>query len=274
ATQVVPLTDVRDRAAWAHVAAAQAAALKKDWEAVKRELQFMDEWPNDRLVLLWGSRVAERLKEPVCRARFLARALELGATTDERISLARLLLEQGDVVGAEQQLGAALRLQADHAEGLLLQGVLCMQREQYGEAESLFARALKASADRRKCLMGMGMAAMGRSYPQGAWEKFCEVLVDQPDDAEAIHWLLRAGTAQNRWEELSRYLESYVRRNPGDLAVRFALAGVWLRADRVEESRRELETIRALNPQFDGLAELEQAIARKEAMQTVSAAEE
>ncbi|MCP9470687.1 MAG: glycosyltransferase [Nitrospira sp.] len=274
ATQVVPLTDVRDRAVWAHVAAVQAAAIKKDWEAVRRELQLVKEWPNDRLVLSWGAKVAERLKEPLWQARFLSRAVELGATADERISLARLLLEQGDLVGAEQQLRAALRSEADHPEGLLLCGVLCMQREQYGEAESLFARALKAGADRRKCLMGMGMAAIGRSYPQGAWEKFCEVLVDQPDDAEAIHWLLRAGTAQNRWEELSRCLEPYVKRNPGDLAVRFALAGVWLRADRVEEARREQEAIRALNPQFDGLAELEQAIARKEAMQTVSATEE
>jgi GT2 family glycosyltransferase/glycosyltransferase involved in cell wall biosynthesis len=274
ATKAVPLTDVRDRASWAHVAAVQAAALKKDWEAVRRELQLVDEWPNDRLVLSWGANVAERLKEPKYQVRFLTRAVEVGGTTNERISLARLLLEQGDVVGAEQQLRAALRSETDHAEGLLLHGVLCMQREQYGEAESSFVRALKAGADRRKCLMGMGMAAMGRSYPQGAWEKFCEVLVDQPDDAEAIHWLLRAGTAQNRWEELSRYLALYVKRNPGDLAVRFALAGVWLRADHVEEAKRELETIRALNPQFDGLAELEQAIARKEAMQTVSVTEE
>ncbi len=274
ATQVVPLADVRDRAAWAHVAAVQAAAIKKDWEAVRRELQLVNEWPNDRLVLSWGAKVAERLKESKSQVRFLARVVELGATSDEQIGLARLLLEQGNVVGAEQQLRAALRLEADHPEGLLLQGVLCMQREQYGEAELSFVRALKAGADRRKCLMGMGMAAMGRSYPQGAWEKFREVLADHPDDAEAIHWLLRAGTAQNRWEELSRCLEPYVKRNPGDLAVRFALAGVWLRADRVEEARREQEAIRALNPQFDGLAELEQAIARKEAMQTVSATEE
>lgn len=272
--RVVPLTDVHDRACWVHVAATQAAALNKDWGAVRRALQLVKEWPNDRSALLWGARVAERLKEPKSQVRFLARAVELGATSDERISLARLLLEQGNVVGAEQQLRTALCLQADHAGGLLLQGVLCMQREQYREAESSFAQALKAGADRRKCLMGMGMAAMGRSYPQGAWEKFCEVLADQPDDAEAIHWLLRAGTAQNRWEELSRCLEPYVKRNPGDLAVRFALAGVWLRADRVEEARREQEAIRALDPQFDGLAELEQAIARKEAMQTVSATEE
>lgn len=148
-----------------------------------------------------------------------------------------------------------------------------MQREQYVEAERAFSTAFHRGADRAKCLMGMGMAAMGRSYPQGAWEKFCEVLADRPDDPEAIHWLLRAGTAQNRWEELSRYVRAYVERNPGDLATRFALAGVLLRADRIEEARKEQEAIRALDPAHDGLAELEQAISKKEAVLAVEATE-
>ncbi|MCP9456492.1 MAG: hypothetical protein NNA18_10345, partial [Nitrospira sp.] len=174
---------------------------------------------------------------------------------------------------ADRHLATLLACEPGHAEGLLLCGVLCMQREQYEEAEALFARALKAGADRRKCLMGMGMAALGRSYAQGAWERFCEVLADYPDDPEAIHWLLRAGTAQNRWEELSRHLASYVKRNPGDLAVRFALAGVWLRAERIEEARQEREVIQSLDPHFDGLAELEQAIAKQEAMAAVEATE-
>ena len=75
---------------------------------------------------------------------------------------------------------------------------------------------------------------MGRAYTQGAWERFLEVLAENPDDAEAIHWLLRAGTAQNRWQELSEQLRAYVTRNPADLAVRFAFAGVLIawRTDR------------------------------------------
>jgi GT2 family glycosyltransferase/SAM-dependent methyltransferase/Flp pilus assembly protein TadD len=273
ATRIVPLTDVRDRAAWAHVAAAQAAALKKDWEAVRRELHLADDWPNDRFVLDWGASVAKRLQEPAAHTRFLSRFVSLTDEPAERLALARLLLEQKNLPAAEEQVRMALASVPDHPEGLFLQGVLCMQREQYAEAERMFSTAFHHGADRAKCLMGMGMAAMGRSYPQGAWEKFCEVLADHPDDPEAIHWLLRAGTAQNRWEELIRYVRAYVERNPGDLATRFALAGVLLRADRIEEARKEQEVIRALDPAHDGLAELEQAISKKEAVLAVEATE-
>ncbi|HWV46323.1 MAG TPA: hypothetical protein VN039_09955, partial [Nitrospira sp.] len=103
-------------------------------------------------------------------------------------------------------------------------------------------------------------------YTQGAWERFLEVLAENPDDAEAIHWLLRAGTAQNRWQELVEQLSAYVVRNPGDLAVRFALASVLLRAQQLDDAQREYGQLRMLAPNYDGLIELGQALANKEAV--------
>jgi Flp pilus assembly protein TadD len=175
-----------------------------------------------------------------------------------------MLLEGKDLIAAGQHLQKLLSDCPTHAEGLLLQGVLCMQREQYREAEHAFSLALRQGADRKKCLMGIGMAALGRAYAQGAWEQFLQVLAEHPDDAEAIHWLLRAGTAQNRWAELCGHLRHYLSRNPGDRAVRFALAGVLVRAERIEEARREHDTLRALAPEYDGLAELGRMIAAQE----------
>ena len=166
------MTDVYDRASWAHVAASQAAALKKDWAAVRRELQLVDHWPDDRFVLSWGAMVAERLHEPICRTKFLSRYLALVDAPVERVALIRALLEQKNLAGAEEQLRILLASSPSHAEGLLLSGILCMQREQYEQAETAFGSAMREEADRKKCLMGMGMAAMGRAYTQGAWEQF------------------------------------------------------------------------------------------------------
>jgi Flp pilus assembly protein TadD len=266
------LGDIGEHAAWAHVAAAQTAALKKDWQAVRRELALADEWPNDRFVLSWGAMVAERLQESTSHTKFLSRYVAIVDTPTERLPLVRTLLEQKNLVGAEEQLRIVLAASPCHAEGLLLRGVLCMQREQYREAERAFSSAMEQGADRRKCLMGMGMAATGRAYSQGAWERFLEVLAEHPDDAEAVHWLLRAGTAQNRWVELSGHLRQYVSRNPGDLAVRFALAGVLVRAERIDEARREHDALQAVAPDFDGLAELERVIAGKETVLALEAA--
>jgi GT2 family glycosyltransferase/tetratricopeptide (TPR) repeat protein len=272
ATQLKPLTDVRDRAAWAHVAATQMAAQRRDWDAVRRELALVQDWPDDRFVLGWGAMVCQRLKEPRLERLFRTRCLSHVESVEERLALARALLEQRDVPEAEEHLRIALAASPNHRDGWLLQGVLCMQREQYVEAERAFSSALRLGADRRKCLMGMGMAALGRSYPQGAWEQFLQVLSDHPDDAEAIHWLLRAGTAQNRWTDLSRHLRTYVARNPGDLAARFALAGVLLRSDQLEEARREYDALHALAPTYDGLAELGQALAKQDTVAAMEAA--
>jgi thioredoxin-like negative regulator of GroEL len=147
-----------------------------------------------------------------------------------------------------------------------------MQREQYEQAEMAFNSAMREGADGKKCLMGMGMAAMGRAYTQGAWEHFLHVLEEYPDDAEAIHWLLRAGTAQNRWNELSLHLCKYLVRNPADLAIRFALAGALIRGEQIEAASLEYETLRTLAPTLDGLKELGQVIARKQAVSTMEAA--
>ncbi len=271
-TQLKPMTDVYDRASWAHVAASQSAALKKDWAAVRRELQLVDHWPNDQFVLSWGVMVAERLQESVSRTKFLSRYLALADAPIERVALIRALLEQKNLAGAEEQLRILLAFSSSHAEGLLLKGILCMQREQYEQAETAFGSAMREGADRKKCFMGMGMAAMGRAYTQGAWEYFLHVLEEYPDDAEAIHWLVRAGTAQNRWDELRRHLCKYLVRNPADLAIRFALAGALVRGEHIEAASLEYETLRALAPTFDGLNELGQAIARKQAVSAMEAA--
>ena len=272
ATQIKSLHDVQDQAAWAHVAATQRAALKKDWEAVRWELGMVDYWPNDRFVLSWGAMVAERLHEPVHRAKFLARHLTLVDAPAERLELIRMLLEQMNLPGAEEQLGILLDASPDHAEGLVLKGILCMQREQYEQAEAAFSAALRGGANRRKCMMGIGMATMGRAYTQGAWERFLEVLVEYPDDAEAIHWLIRAGTAQNRWQELGEHLHRYTTGNPEDLAARFAFCSVLLRGEQIEAARREYDALCKVDPHYDGLGQLGQAIAGREAALAMEAA--
>lgn len=261
---IQPLGDIKERAAWAHVAAAQAAARKKDWVGVKRELGLAHDWPPDPFVLSWAALVCEKLGEPALQQSFLTRYLELKESPDVRVALLRVLLTQKNLAAAEQHLNKLLAGSPHHTEGLLLHGIFCIQREQYREAETSFSLAMEQGADRKKCLMGMGMASLGRAYAQGAWEQFLLVLAEHPDDAEAVHWLLRAGTAQNRWVELSGHLRQYVSRNPGDLAVRFALAGVLVRAERIDEARHEHDALQAVAPEFDGLAELGRVIAGKE----------
>ncbi|MBS0182814.1 MAG: glycosyltransferase [Nitrospira sp.] len=177
---ILMFSDIKDHAVWAHVAAAQAAALKQDWQAVKHELSLASDWPSDPEILAWASSICEHLQEPKLQQTFLSRYLALKEAPKERLSLIRSLLEQNDLQGADRHLQSLLSSSPNHAEGLLLNGILCMQREQYEQAEHAFASAMREGADRRKCQMGMGMSSMGRAYTQGAWERFLEVLAENP----------------------------------------------------------------------------------------------
>lgn len=269
---IVLVEDIKDGASWMHVAAAQTAALKKDWGGVTRELRLVNDWPNDQFVLSWGAMMSERLQESNSRTQFLSRYLALVDAPAERLMLIRTLLEQKNWAGAEQHLRVLLASSPSHAEALFMQGILFMQREQYEQAEVAFGSAMREGSDRKKCLMGMGMAAMGRAYTQGAWERFLQVLADHPDDVEAIHWLLRAGTAQNRWQELGEQLRAYVLRNPDDVATRFAFASVLLRSEQIEEARQEYDALKKRAPNYDGLDQLGQAIIGREAVLAMEAA--
>ena len=131
-----------------------------------------------------------------------------------------------------------------------------------------FEQAVTYGADRRKAKLGLGMAAMGLAESLGAWEVFLDVVTEYPDDAETLHWLLRTGTALQRWEQLEPLLSQYVSRNPGDLSLRFALAGVFLRLNRWTDARREYDSIHLLDPVFDGLSELASAIEEQESALT------
>ena len=256
----------QERQAWELVASMQRAAHDQDWATVEGLLKRPAEWPADSSLLQWAASVATAMKLPDIGEEYRRRAASLNDPAFRELEEIRAALTAGQLSMASSRVDALLKQYPTHAEALLLRAILHMQREQYREAEIAFTTALNQGANRKKCLMGIGMASMGRAYPQGAWQTFLRVLAENPDDADVIHWLLRAGTAQNRWRELSVQLHNFLARNPSDLSVRFAYAGVLLRDDQVDAARQEYDQLRALAPAYEGLIELGQAIAAKESV--------
>ncbi|MBH0206595.1 MAG: glycosyltransferase [Nitrospira sp.] len=102
------LEGIKERAAWAHVAATQATAHKQDWSGVRRELGLVQDWPRDASVLSWAAMVCEKLGEPLLQQSFLVRYLDLNESPAVRLSLARALLTQKNLTEAERHLRALL----------------------------------------------------------------------------------------------------------------------------------------------------------------------
>ena len=263
-----PLADPEEKRRWTIAADAQLAAQRQDVSALKELLARVEEWPTDEWVLRRAASVCRWSGASNLADAFWRRVLSLNEEPDARIALARSALDQGLVEEADSHVNILLSSDAQQGEGWLLRGIIAMQRHAFDAASLAFQKALDCGGDYRKAWMGQGMAAAGLGQPEGAWTAFSAVLDRHPDDADAIHWLLRAGTALERWETLAGHLKRFVSRNPGDLSLRFALAGVFLRLNRRTDARREHDSIRLLDPVFDGLSELASAIDESEPVLT------
>ncbi|MCS6329547.1 MAG: glycosyltransferase [Nitrospira sp.] len=255
------LADAHTRTQRAMLADIQRAALRQDSETVAGYLRRVQEWPGDVWILRWGTLLCTGIAQPQLAMPFWERILSLEEDPYARIGLAKHALETGAFHDADQHLTALLKHEPSHGEGWLLRGIVAMQRLAYGEAEQSFKQAKRLGADQRKATMGVVMAAMGDNRPEAAWEQICELCAHEPDDEECMHWLLRCGTMLQRWNDVGARLSTFLGRNPGSLAMRFAFAGVLLRAGRRGDAQREYECLRALAPDMEGMDELGRQLA-------------
>ena len=256
-----PLQHDGEKASWRLVVETERAALRHDMPRLESLLARWDEWPPIADVLSWGAWLCARTGHAPLSRHFYQKLLQHHDDSTARRALARMALEEGNLSEADSHLGALLKRFPLDGEGWVLRGIFDMQQAQYAEAEQAFLTALAHEGDRRKSMMGLGMARVGQDECGRAWNDFCAVLNESPDDAEAIHWLLRAGAACGAWAELSERLQRFVSRNPADLSVRYALAGVFMRNGQTDAAQQEYRTLCTLAPSYEGLEELAKALA-------------
>ena len=189
-----PFQHEGEKTSWSLVVDTERAALRQEIPLVESFLARYGEWPSVPDALVWGAWLCARIGHPPLTRHFYQRLLQDHDDPAARRALARMALEEGDLSEAASHLGTLLKRFPEDGEGWVLRGILSMQQAQYVEAEQAFLMALTRQGDRRKSMMGLGMARMGLDGYGQAWNDFCTVLNEYPDDAEAIHWLLRAGT--------------------------------------------------------------------------------
>ncbi len=259
-----PLNDPATRGQWEVVADLQRLARRQDPDAVRTLLGRPECWPADVVTLQWAANVCCLVGMADRAPAYWDRILALGEDAFARVALAQHSLESGRMDEAARHLDAALTHMPENGQAWFLRGVLSMQQQDFAAAANAFERGWRQGADPRKAQLGMCMAAIGQGRPEAAWE-VSRCLIDAfPDDQEVVHWLVRAGAALERWEALAEALGRYVARNPADLSARFAYAGALVRLGRPDAARQEHDTIRALNPGFEGLADLAKAVSRRE----------
>ncbi|HMX91963.1 MAG TPA: glycosyltransferase, partial [Nitrospira sp.] len=258
------ITDPAIRAERAFVADVQRATAVKDQQKIVSLLKRIEQWPTDAWILRWGALLSEGIGHLELALSFWKRVISLKNDPQARLALAKQALESGAMKEADHHVTALLQAEPSHGEGWLLRGILAMQLNAYRDAEQAFEQAKQAGAHPRKAMLGLVMAAMGDNRPEAAWSHVAGLCADYPDDEECMHWMLKCGTLLQRWDALATRLSSFVARNPGNIAMRFALAGVLLRAGRRADAQREYDWLRAMVPTFEGMDELAKQLAESE----------
>ena len=77
-----------------------------------------------------------------------------------------------------------------------------------------------------------------------------------------MNGLIQAGTSLERWIELVSFLVRFLERNPADCDMRFALVGVEWRVGHAKKSLEQLAVVRLLNPDYEGLVDLEALLSK------------
>ena len=227
---------------------------------LEKVLTAVHKWPEDVEVLRWVATLCQNLNFQDLSAAFWEKLLGIQEDREAQIALAKFALSKGQITEAQTHVTALLTKNVKDKDGLLLTGILDMQRHAYQEASTAFETCLQSGGDERKAHMGLGMASMGLGNARRGWEAFASVLARFPDDIEAIHWLIRAGTALSDWVLLADHLSRFLTRNPAACDVRFALAGVQYRCGSLEEARTNYEMLRVLNADYEGLEDLAQTL--------------
>lgn len=225
-------------------------------------LQNVDEWPGDIGILEWAGRVCETVGCPTEARRFWEKLLGLVDHPNARLGLARLALQDGDFDRAAVHIQVLHDMFPHICEGWVVRGIFKMQQQQYADAKQAFNRALSFDPDHRKARRGICLALMALKEWRQAWNACEALMLESPDDVESLKLLIQAGTELQNWKQLVTHLSRFVDRNPSNGDMRFALAGVLIRADQRSQAQYHYSVLATLHPDFEGLTDLQFRIAQ------------
>ena len=174
-----------------------------------------------------------------------------------------VLLELGDChacVGnytqAEQYYGKAASLEPDEPSPYVGLGVVALQKNLLDDADITFRVACRLDPDCSKAYAGLAMVAQQKSDYKQAFDMYLKCLELNTDNLTALLGLFQTSCQMGSFEKVIHYLEVYLDMHPGDSSVMFALAALYMKDSRFEQSKNILLDILALDKSHKDAANL------------------
>jgi len=162
----------------------------------------------------------------------------------------------GDYARAQRYYEKAASLGPDEPGPYVGLGVVALQKNLLDDAEIAFRVACRLRPDCAKAYAGLAMVFQQKKDYQQAFELYMKSLELDSDNITALLGLFQTSCQMGTFAKIIYYLEVYLNMHPGDTAVSFSLAALYTRDGRLEQSKKILLDILALDPANQDAANL------------------
>jgi tetratricopeptide (TPR) repeat protein len=141
-------------------------------------------------------------------------------------------------------------------------GVVALENNQLDDAEIAFRVACRLDSGCPEAYAGLAMVAQQRNDHKQAFEQYMKCLELDCDNATALLGLFQTSCRMGSFGKIIYYLEIYLNIHPGDTAVMFSLAALYLKENQLDKSEKTLLDIISLDPANQDAANLLEEVQR------------
>ncbi len=162
----------------------------------------------------------------------------------------------GNYAEAQKHYEKAASLGPDEPGPYIGLGVIALQKNLLNDAEIAFRVACRLDPRCAKAYAGLAMVAQQRADYKQAFEMYLKSLELDSDNLIALLGLFQTSCQMGSFAQVTHYLEVYLNIHPGDTSVMFPLAALYMKDRRLEQSKKVLQDLLALNPDNNDAANL------------------
>jgi tetratricopeptide (TPR) repeat protein len=175
---------------------------------------------------------------------------------DVLIDLGDCLATVGNSAPASECYEQAAQIEPDRAEPYVGLGVVALQKGDMESADIAFKVGIRLDPRCAKAWCGLGMVCqMRQQFAQGQ-EYYLRSLEIDTDNLTALLGLFQSSCQMGSFSKVIHYLEAYLDMHPGDTAVMFCLATLYMKDGKFDGARKLLKDILVLAPENTDAANL------------------
>jgi tetratricopeptide (TPR) repeat protein len=181
-----------------------------------------------------------------------------------RVTLVRILVQQGNVRRAESELAVLARQFPDAAQVHTLRGNVLMLRRDFVPARRSYEEALRKSPESFDALAGLvGLDVVTGRHAE-ARARAIAALERAPKDVERLLLAAQTFAATGDIKKTEEYLKTAIATNPGRPEPYAVLAQFYVQQSRLEEGKQTFEKLIEIDPRSVGAHTMIAVILRKQ----------